>query len=553
MATFNDILAAMQGAIDDFNATVPASQKSMLNSIQLELKGLDLNSQGNVKTSVANLKLAGKIKSDLQNLILTDKYLGNVQDFVDQYLTIAQLQNQYFSAIESEFKPGPLLEEIKQQAVDDTVKSLGEQGIGASIAEEITQILQSNITTGGSYAQLNDQLRTALTDQEGNPGLLTRYSKQITTDAINQYSAQYTKAVSDDLGYEWFAYQGSDIQTTRPFCDAMTDFTFFNVSEIPSLLKAQNLYYTNKKTGQRELVPIYAKTGLPNGMIPGTNPSNFQINRGGYNCGHQIRPVSALIVPQYIKDRVNGIPNINAGVKDTKELYTNSKGVYNAERTALHEKIISGILKKGSTKEGTIYALGGAPANGKSTLIKAEKIPTPDGVLVMDPDEIKKQLPEYTAMVDAKDPRAAAFVHEESSFIAKETVKRALAEDFDLVTDGVGDGKLTDVQRKVNQYHAADKRVRADYVTLDTDLSVKLAAARAAQTGREVPKEYILEMNQEISKLVPELVKDKTFDELYLWDTNEQAAPRLILSQIDGKTVIADQDLYKRFLNKANG
>lgn len=320
MATFNDILKSMQGAIDDFNSTVPASQRSMLSAIQLELKDLSLDNSGNIKASVANLKLAGKIKADLQNLILTDKYLGNVQDFVDQYITIAQLQNQYWSSIESEFKPGPLLDEIRNQAVDDTVKSLGEQGIGANIAEEITQILQSNITTGGSYAQLNDQLRTALTDQEGNPGLLTRYSKQITTDAINQYSAQYTKAVSDDLGYEWFAYQGSDIQTTRPFCDAMTDFTFFNVSEIPRLLKAQNLYYTNKKSGQRELVPIYPKTGLPNGMIPGTNPSNFQINRGGYNCGHQIRPVAASLVPDWIKTRAGVEPIMSKAQQAAPEL-----------------------------------------------------------------------------------------------------------------------------------------------------------------------------------------------------------------------------------------
>jgi len=304
MATkFNDILKAIQGAVDDFNTTVPASQKSMLNAIMVEIKDLDLTPGKEIKTSVKNLKLAGKIKAQLASLVLTDKYLGTVQDFVDSFQSISQLQNDYWNAIESTFKPGPLLEEIKQQNVADTVETLTGNGIPAQISEALTDIINANITTGASYAELTEQLRGALTDQGENLGLLSRYARTYTTDAINTYAAQYNQAISDDLGYEWFAYQGSDITTTRPFCDAMTDFTFFNKEEIPDLLAAHNLYYTNKKTGERELVPIYPKTGLPQGMKAGTNPANFFVNRGGWNCGHQIRPVSEKLVPTYIKNK----------------------------------------------------------------------------------------------------------------------------------------------------------------------------------------------------------------------------------------------------------
>jgi hypothetical protein len=47
-------------------------------------------------------------------------------------------------------------------------------------------------------------------------------------------------------------------------------------------------------------------------MIPGTDVSNFMTNRGGYNCGHQWRPVSEDLVPQEIKLEVYSSPEYKA-------------------------------------------------------------------------------------------------------------------------------------------------------------------------------------------------------------------------------------------------
>jgi len=60
----------------------------------------------------------------------------------------------------------------------------------------------------------------------------------------------------------------------------------------------------NKKTGKREPVPVNQKTGLPSGMIPGTDASNIFIRRGGYNCKHQIRPVNERQVPTDILAKI---------------------------------------------------------------------------------------------------------------------------------------------------------------------------------------------------------------------------------------------------------
>jgi hypothetical protein len=299
MARFEDILKKIDAAISKFQKRIPAIQRAIFADLEDYLKKLD-TSNGRIKTTVANLRIINSIKSRLQKIILSPEYIRDVKEIAKAFNEITVLQNEYWRQVESSFKPKTFLKEVRNQAIADTVRNLTESGIGATISEQIATILRNNITAGGSYSELTRQLRESILDT-ANEGSLQKYTKQITTDAINQYNAQYTQAVSSDLGFEWFAYQGSDILTTRPFCDAMTDFRYFHISRVPDLLKAKDLYYV--KDGQKTKVPIYDKTKLPHGMIPGTNSANFFVNRGGYNCGHQIRPVSAALVPADIKEQ----------------------------------------------------------------------------------------------------------------------------------------------------------------------------------------------------------------------------------------------------------
>lgn len=305
MPDFNDILKEIDRSISRFNKNIPSTQKAMYQELVSELRRLDLNGD-TIKTTVANLKIIQSIKNKLTKLILTDDYLQDVKDFVKSFNTVATLQNEYWKGVEDKFKPTPLLKEIRIQAIGDTVQSLTEAGIGANIGDKITGILRTNITSGGSYKALNAQLLESLTDTDKSDGLLTKYSKQITNDSIQQYNRQYSHQVAAGLGFEWYVYAGSDIASTRPFCDAMTDLRYFHVSEVPRLLRAEDLYYI--KDGQKTKVPIYPKTGLPAGMIEGTNPENFFIRAGGYNCGHAIRAVPERNVPIEARDRVYNTP-----------------------------------------------------------------------------------------------------------------------------------------------------------------------------------------------------------------------------------------------------
>lgn len=301
MPDFSDILSQIEKSINKFNRRIPATQKDMLAGIEDELRGLDLQ-DGKIKATVRNLSKIASIKNRMRKIILTDDYKAEVKQFARVFEEIETLQNQYWKQVETTYKPKAILKEIKNITIEDTVGKLMDQGIDANLVDPISDILRTNITAGGSYRSLSDQLREMMTETE-TPGALQKYAKQITTDSVNQYNAQYTQTVSSDLGFEWYKYSNTDIETTRPFCDALTDRPWFHVSEIPALLKAQGLTYVNRK-GQRVPVPIYRKTGLPHGMIPGTDASNFLIRRGGYQCGHQCRPVSEGLVPIEERNRV---------------------------------------------------------------------------------------------------------------------------------------------------------------------------------------------------------------------------------------------------------
>jgi hypothetical protein len=303
---FDAILNRITKAVNGFAGHVPETQRAMYREVLEAVQKLQVD-KGKVKTSAANLsKLAG-LKAKLMRLILTPEYKEAVKEYVKAFNEVTTLQNQYWKGVESNFKPPKLLAALREVSVEDVVGKLTEAGIGANIGDKITDILRQNITGGGSYADLTEQLRQSILTTPESAGTLDRYAKQITVDSLNQYNAQYTQVVTSDLGYEWFKYDKTDIEPTRPFCDAMTDIKYFHISEVPAILRGEGLTYVDKK-GDRVQVKLYSKTGLPHGMIPGTDASNFFVRRGGYNCGHQIRPVNGGQVPDEIKARVLSTP-----------------------------------------------------------------------------------------------------------------------------------------------------------------------------------------------------------------------------------------------------
>lgn len=276
-----------------FMASVPDVQNQVQNQLiemaaTLKIKG------GKLQPSVANLKAINGIIKTLQKFIMTPEYKENVRALLKAYDKIGAIQNSYFKTLDSSFSQPELLAEIKKQTVNSTVDQLLGAGISANLINPIKDILTKNVTSGALFSDLKQQMTDYISTNSTGIGALERYVNQVVTDSLNQYSAQYTQAVTNDLGLNWFMYVGSNIETTRDFCEHLTAKKYVHKSEIPEIISGNIDGY------QVELNP---KTGLPNGMVNGTTQYNFPIYRGGYNCGHQLIPISELAVPNSIKSK----------------------------------------------------------------------------------------------------------------------------------------------------------------------------------------------------------------------------------------------------------
>lgn len=299
----NQILKAIDDGLVTFDEAIPEIQQQIYNRLLRFQR--ELSVQGDTITnSVKNIKLLGDLKADLERIILDDSnYTDSVEKFGKLYETVDKLNFSYYKALEKKFKPPKMIEEIRKQSVNVVLEGLTESGLNANVITPVREIINTYVTTGGSYAKLSKELDNYIngytSDAGPIDGALTKYTKQITTDAIHQYNATVNRAISSDLGYEWFRYVGSNIKTTRTFCKALTQKQYYHISELPDIIKGDFAEFKEMK-GE-----IYDKTGLPQGMYDDTNTSNFAVYRGGYNCGHQAYPIPTVLVPKKIINQLN--------------------------------------------------------------------------------------------------------------------------------------------------------------------------------------------------------------------------------------------------------
>ena len=298
MAQANKEIQATLKAIDDglitWDEAMPKIQEQIYRRLLIFQKELII--QGDTITnSVKNIKLLSDLKSDLESIILDDSdYLESVTKFAKLYDKVTDLNFAYFKALEKKFKPPKVMEAVKKQSVSLVLDSLTEAGMNTNLINPVREMINTYVTTGGSYSQLSKELNNYINGTPTIDGALVKYTKLVTTDAINQYTATVNQVVSADLGWEWFRYVGSNIKTTRTFCKALTQKQYYHRSELPKIIKGNFAEFKEMKG------KIYDKTGLPQGMIDDTNVSNFQTYRGGYNCGHQSYPIPTALVPKNI-------------------------------------------------------------------------------------------------------------------------------------------------------------------------------------------------------------------------------------------------------------
>jgi len=294
------ILSFIDLSIDDYIDKLPTIEKKMFSEVQIAIKNLDLDSAGNIKRTTANLAQIGIIRSKIQRILQGKQYKTLVKDFSNDLIKVRALANDYFSELGIKITNDAFSNDMLKQSIVETRVSLGiastrtkNPAFTQRVVNRAMDIVSDSVKSGIGFGALNEELRDFIVQDANGVGALKRFSQQVATDAINQYHGSYQMLLADKNDLTWFRYIGSLIRDSRAWCVQMVAKEFAHRSELPLL---------PKDIFPQDLVPLNSKTGLPAGMIAGTDGDNLVMRRGGWNCRHEFFAVIEESVPQELLD-----------------------------------------------------------------------------------------------------------------------------------------------------------------------------------------------------------------------------------------------------------
>ena len=281
--TFKAVEETINLFTERFNKNVATRQKDMWASIYKTIKNLETDDTGNILATNKNLKTLRTLKGEIASKIITKQYKKDLSRFLGSFDELKDITDTYYKTIAS----GTLnanknvFNAVKSLSIDATKNSLLEAGINNEIIAPVESILSQSITSGASITDMEASLRQEILGNSQVLGKLERYSRQITTDSLNQFNANYNKTVSNDLGLNFYYYAGAVKTTSRSYClDRVSKGRYFHKKEVEQ-----------------------SASESWKGKIPGTNGSTIFVYRGGYNCGHQWLAVDELLVPKGVVQR----------------------------------------------------------------------------------------------------------------------------------------------------------------------------------------------------------------------------------------------------------
>jgi predicted ABC-type ATPase len=246
-----------------------------------------------------------------------------------------------------------------------------------------------------------------------------------------------------------------------------------------------------------------------------------------------------------------------------KHLVVDEKGnvMLSPERQKLHSDIVASFVEGvPRMKNPKMYMTGGGPAAGKSTMLEGGGIKVPltaepgkqakRQAVLIDPDAIKKQIPEYAQMTKDKNLTAAAFSHEESSMLSKRIQQAAIDRKHSVVLDTTGDSDIEKLSKQIEAYRSKGFEINAYYASNDPSLALKLSNARGDKTGRYVPEHIVKEVHANVSRTLPKALGRGLFDNVSVYDTNVKGEARLVVSGSREGFKVHDRDLWNDFLGK---
>lgn len=211
-----------------------------------------------------NLTKVAEFRAKLRAIISKSELEETIQAYIKQFGAIAAQIDKYMLTISKDYAVTDELRLLLQNSVAIATEAMLNSGLDAAILNPVQNVLNRAALGDMKLSSLVKYLKQQL----GNNAPQIRYAKQIASDALHIFVRQYQQRGADKLGLQHYLYAGTKIATTRPFC-AMNIGKVFSKKEIEAFA-AQDWEGKNPSTDSKTIFWLC----------------------GGYNCRHQLRPVS---------------------------------------------------------------------------------------------------------------------------------------------------------------------------------------------------------------------------------------------------------------------
>jgi hypothetical protein len=258
---------------------IEKSAKEIYGNIITLLDKLKRNSEGKLIFSKANIAIASEITEELKNVLNVKSYLTALKEFADSFDIQAEFNDSYLGKVFKAFKPSPVADAMLQKAKTTALEQLLGAPAQASFVTPVTDIINTAVSSGNSWIDLSEQIKNFVTGTGEDMGKLAQHASEVAYDSFAFSDRAYMNINSEAMGAEWYLWSGTELETSRPFCEERKG-KYFHFREIEDMA---DLNWQGKADG--------------------TNSKTIFITAGGYRCIDSILPVSVSVVPRDVINR----------------------------------------------------------------------------------------------------------------------------------------------------------------------------------------------------------------------------------------------------------
>ena len=247
---------------------------------------------GKILLNATNLAIANQITKKLEEVLLLTDFQKAYTAFIDSFDLQYGLIDDYFKDLTGKaLKPKRIYANAIKAGKQNASIMLGNLALKEDFSSPLTEIFNIAVSTQDSLSNLIDNITDNIMGTDQIDPSLTRYAKTWGRTLLAQADANYTETVAQDLGFQYYLYDGPRLKMSRDFCKERKG-KIYHIEEI-------RLWPTNE--GSQESNP--SPRGTWQGMIKGTNSRNILTLRGGFNCVDIFGPLLVSMVPKEVIKR----------------------------------------------------------------------------------------------------------------------------------------------------------------------------------------------------------------------------------------------------------